>query len=353
MNSSSSSFSIADDFAFETSDFIKATLHTESKNLAEQMSQTGAFGINQAWEKTKSGKWNIQEQRAGADLIAAGIIFNDKNLIDDGLEILDWGFARQLPDGSFGTPDLPQKYHSVSFFVEAAAHSILLLEQSSVRDATKSRVDSLKPKLLSAARWMIRPDVHAAAWNGPVETKPQKFFGHRRFLVAAALGETGALCRDEELISESQKFIRDGIQIQKHDGVIPERHGYDSHYQAQALLFAVRYFAIVADKNLRDEMKSFIDKGVAWLVTRIKSDGTVDAAGNIRTGLGQEKTLAGTPKEINYSLVYRALFYWGMLTENLELKNLAQKVFEADLRRKTMPQIPKASFWSRIFGRST
>ena len=329
-------------------------MHGESKKIAGAMSETGAFGpLNVPWEKTKSGKWNIQEQRAGADAIAAGIAFDDRDLVDRGLKILEWGFGRQQDDGAFGSPDCPQKYHSASFFIEAAAHSLLLLEQSSFRDVVKSRTDALKPKLSLASRWMIRPDVHAKAWDGTTAEKPQKFFGHRRFLVAAALGESGILCRDDELISKSQNFIRDGIQIQKPDGIIPEKHGYDSHYQAQALLFATRYFTIAADAPSRAELKPMIDKGVAWLMTRIKSDGTVDATGNIRTGLGQEKTLAGIPKEINYTLVYRALYYWGTLTENAGLKNLAQKVYEADLRRKTAPQIPKASFWPRIFGRST
>jgi hypothetical protein len=195
---------------------------------------------------------------------------------------------------------------------------------------------------------MIRPNIHAKAWDGPTAEKPQKFFGHRRFLVAATLGESGVLCGDGDLISKSQNFIRDGIQIQKPDGIIPEKHGHDSHYQAQSLLLAARYFTIVADAPMRAELKPMIDKGIAWLVTRIKSDGTVDATGNIRTGLGQEKTLAGIPKEINYTLVYRALYYWGTLTENAELKNLAQKVYEADRQRKIAP-ITKTNFWSRIF----
>jgi hypothetical protein len=333
---------------------MKATLHGESKTIAGVKSETGAFGpLNVPWEKTKSGKWNIQEQRAAADVIIAGIAFDDRDLVDCGLKILEWGFDRQQNDGSFGSPDYPQKYHSASFFIEAAAHSLLLLEKSPFRNAVKSPIDALKPKLLSAARWMIRPDVHAKAWDGPTADKPQKFFGHRRFLVAAALGESGVLCHDGELISKSQNFIRDGIQIQSPDGIIPEKHGYDSHYQAQALLFATRYFTIAADLPLRAELKPMIDKGIAWLVTRIKSDGTVDATGNIRTGLGQEKTLAGIPKEINYTLVCRALYYWGMLNEQNELKNLAQKVYEADRRRK-QNEVPvtdlKIDFWSRIFG---
>jgi hypothetical protein len=356
LNSSplSQSISIAADFAFETGGFMETTLHGESKKIAGTISETGAFGpLNVPWEKTKSGKWNIQEQRVAADVIAAGITFHDRDLVDRGLKTLEWGFDRQQDDGSFGSPDCPQKYHSSSFFIEAAAHSLLLLEQSPFRDAVKSRTNAVKTKLLLAARWMIRPDVHAKAWDGSTAEKPQKFFGHRRFLVAAALGESGVLCRDDELISQSQNFIRDGIQIQRPDGIIPEKHGHDSHYQAQALLLAARYFTIAADVSLRAELKPMIDKGVAWLVTRIKSDGMVDATGNIRTGMGQEKTLAGIPKEINYTLIYRALYYWGTLVENAELKNLAQKVYEADLKRKTTPQVPKANFWARIFGRST
>jgi hypothetical protein len=170
------------------------------------------------------------------------------------------------------------------------------------------------------------------AWEDPKKRGSERPYAHRRYLDAAALGEAGLLCNDKELIVRSAALVRDGIAFQRPDGVNPEKGGYDSHYQALGLVYACRYYAILSDDSLRAEMKPMLDKAFAWLLTRIKDDGTVDATGNMRTGLGQETTRSGKPKVIGYREVVRCLAHWAQLTQNADLESTARRIFEADRR---------------------
>src|ERR1700733_3671769 len=121
--------SVSDDLRFEESDFMKATSYRRPDKLATaNLAANGALSpVNVAWDRTHLGKWFIEEQRYGADAVAGGIAKNDTSAIDRGLLILHWGFSQQQPDGAFACPDA---FHSTSFFVEAAAHSLLLLNES-------------------------------------------------------------------------------------------------------------------------------------------------------------------------------------------------------------------------------
>ena len=81
---------------------------------------------------------------------------------------------------------------------------------------------------------------------------------------------------------------------------------------------------------MRVEMRPMMDKAYAWLLTRIRLDGTVDPTGNTRTGLGQEKARNGKLKGLEYRFTAISLAYWGQMTQKPELENTAQRVFEAD-----------------------
>ena len=85
-------------------------------------------------------------------------------------------------------------------------------------------------------------------------------------------------------------------------------------------------------------MRPMMDKAYAWLLTRIRSDGSVDPTGNTRTGLGQEKARNGKLKGLEYRFTAIALAYWGQMVQKPELENTAQRVFEAD--RKLRAESP-------------
>ena len=303
--------------AFETSDFTKTTLYKSGPGFGLSMAPSGAFGLNNTWESTHSGKWFIEYQRICAEAIGAGLALGNDAAVERGLKMIEWGFAHMEADGGFKCDDA---YHSASFFIEAAAYSLLLLEASPAHEKWQSRIEALKPQLRKAAHWMAKPSVAGPVWNGV-----QKQFSHRWFACAAALGESGVLLHDEELLTTAKPLLRGGIRAQLPNGVNPEKGGYDSIYQAAGLVYATRCYAIVADQAEQAALKRSIDKGIAWLGSRISSDGTINTQGNTRTA-GQEVGRSGNVKGVESKYAVRALGFWAAITANNSLQALGQKV---------------------------
>jgi hypothetical protein len=173
---------------------------------------------------------------------------------------------------------------------------------------------------------MIRPDIKDTYWPAHGNQTSELPYCHRRYLDACALGEAGVLCGDRELVAESQVLVRNGIAFQRPDGVNPERNGYDTSYHAIGLMYACRYYQIVADAKLRQEMKPMLEKGISWLYHRIQSDGSIDMSGNSRTGPGKELTRSGKPKEQEYPSTVAALLEWGRLSGNKQYQDAAARV---------------------------
>lgn len=306
--------------AFETSDFARTALYQGGPGIGLSMAPSGAFGMNATWESTHNGKWFIEYQRVSAEAIGAGLALGNDAAIERGLKMIGWGFAHMEPDGSFKCDDA---YHSASFFIEAAAYSLLLLEASPAHERWKPRIETLKPSLRKAARWMAKPAVARPVWNGV-----QKQFAHRWFACAAALGESGVLLDDKELLAQARPLLHDGIRAQLPNGVNPEKGGYDSIYQAAGLVYATHYYAIVADGPDRSALKRSIDKGMAWLVSRISSEGVINMQGNARTA-GQEVGRSGNVKGVEPKFVVRAMGFWSELGGNPVYRELAGKVSTA------------------------
>jgi hypothetical protein len=295
--------------------------------------QSGAIAMNSVWETNKASKWYVEYQKVGWDYVAAGLAYDNADTIRWGLKIFAWGFAQMTPAGEFPHPD---NYHSASFLVESTAHALLLLEASPQRTNFATEIAELKPKLHTAARWMIRPDIDALNW--PDDNNYPRIFGerryaHRRFLDAAALGMTGLLCGDDALLKRGAELARNGIAFQQPDGVNPERGGHDTSYQAFGLIYACRYYQIVADDTLRAEMMPMLDRAYAWYRPRIGPDGTIDGTGNTRTGPAAEPGRNGQPKRLDYRSGVVCLAHWAQITGDPEWETLARKVWDADAKR--------------------
>jgi hypothetical protein len=320
--------SVADDLAFETSAFMKSTAYLRVDRLAAGGAPSGAFSpVNIGWAQTQTGNWYIEEQRYGVDAILGGIANQNTAAIERGLKILHWGFEQQQSDGSFNCPDA---FHSTSFFVEAAAHACLLLGASPYGQQYAVQIDWLKPRVLLSALWMVQPSVENL---GRKRNTP---FVHRRYLVAAALGEAGVLCSNQALIDRSKEYIREGISLQDPSGFNPEKGGYDCNYQAAGMVFAERYYDLVADEEQKQQLHRMLQKANAWLASRVSADGTLDTAGDTRVGSGQELSRNGVAKKISYPQVYRAFYGWSAISGDSTFEHLAEKVFggEAIYRRQ-------------------
>ena len=305
---------------------MKNTSYRHVDQVGSDNSQTGAYGnVNRPWDSEKKGKWYIEEQRIASEAIAAGIAQNNIEAIKRGFKILEWGFAQQKMDGSF---DCKDNFHSTSFFVEAAAHSILLLNKSSFHDQFKEQIDILVPKLLKSALWMIRPEIEYAGKTNNFQ------YAHRNFLVGAALGEAGIVTNNNSLIEKSNQWIKEGLSKQNIAGFNYEKGGYDSTYQAVGLLFAMRLRSYQDNTTLDPSFDLMIEKGISWLKSRVLSDGSIDVNGNTRTGLNQEKKRDGTSKGVAYGQIYRALGFWSVVSHDKDVEKIAYNVFNADRRQK-------------------
>jgi hypothetical protein len=314
--------SLRDDFNFDTSAFMRSTAYRRPDHLAVDIDPAGAEAkVNIGWDQSHTGKWFIEEQRYGSDAIVAGIARGDPTAIERGLKILRWGFEQQRPDGSFACPDA---FHSTSFFVEASAHACLLLNISPFAARYAEEVKWITPRLLEAALWMTGTLVEA---EGRSANAP---YTHRRYLVAAALGETGVLTENRFLINRSEVYIREGIGLQDPSGFNPEKGGYDSSYHAVGLIYAERYYDIAAEGELKSELYRMLQKGNAWLATRVLSDGTINPSGNTRTGAGQEKNRIGVIKTLNYGSAYRSFYHWSVISGDSAFARLANQVFSGE-----------------------
>ena len=155
-------------------------------------------------------------------------------------------------------------------------------------------------------------------------------YTHRRYLVAAALGEAGVLCSSPSLIEKSKEYIREGISLQDPSGFNPEKGGYDCNYQAVGIVFAERYFDLVADDPLKQPLQGMLQKANTWLANQVRADGTLDTTGNTRVGSGQELSRNGIPKKVSYSQVYQAFYGWSLISGDSAFEHLAEEVVQGE-----------------------
>lgn len=317
---------IAGDLEFESSSFIKHSANRNSRAVALDLSETGAYGaLNRAWEKSKSGNWYIEDQRVGADAIIMGIVQKDTDAIDRGLKIFQWGFQQQQTDGSFNHR---ANFHSTAFFVEAVARSILMLEISEYKQKYKGTTDLFKPKLLLSAKWMADPK------NEKPGIELDAPYTHRYYLNACALGLAGVLMSDASLITKADAYVTTAISKQDSSGFNPEKGGSDTGYHALGLIFSARYRTVVASENLRSQIKTMGDKATKWLVSKVMPDGNIDESSNTRTGDSGENGYDGKKKTTPFFNIFKGISYWGQTLPNEDYNKAAEKVFKFYLSTK-------------------
>jgi hypothetical protein len=276
---------------------------------------SGAAGGNVEYENKTADKWFIEGQRYGADLVEAGLLRDNPEILEAGWKAIDWGFQRQSVDGGFaGTGD---PFHSTSFFVEATARALLLSQQAHFAGSEALR-RKYAPRLKLAAQWMLEPKVLS---RGKSNNRP---YVHRRWLVAAAWGLTAKITGDKELLAAAAESARDGISLQLPDGVNPEKDGFDVSYQAVGVMFAARYYTVCEDPKLRDEIKKMITRALDWERTKIDAEGQVTVEGSTR--VTTEVSRSGTAKTIDYKAIITALVMGSELTGRAEFREAAWRV---------------------------
>jgi len=287
------------DAAFERSALLGETFYRNADALLMQVEKSGAMGVNRGWEASarKSGEWFIEEQRFADTVIGAGVNRNRSELIDAGLRAIEWGFAQQAPDGSFPCKD---NYLGSAYFVAASAHSIWLLETTGYARNFSGRIAALRPALHRAASWLAddRNEQAAAAQNAG--------FVSRLILSGYALAAAGRVLGDAQFAIAGEDAVRAALGKQHASGYFPERGGFDASFQAEALVYLLRYYDHAATADARRDVEPAIRRGLKWLESRVTPRGVVQVAGNTRSGFGQERDRTGQYRRVSAVAVSRA-----------------------------------------------
>lgn len=288
------------DAAFERSNLLSDTFYKNADGLLQQVEKSGAMGVNRGWESgtRKGADWYIEEQRFADTVIGAGVNRNRVDLIDAGLRALEWGFQQQAPDGSF---PCKENFSSTSYFVAAAAHSIWLLESTGYARDFAGRVGSLRVALVRSARWLADPKNLDANRSG------HDTLVSRYFVTGYALSASGRLLSDTPLALAGEDMVRVGLSKQNAAGFFPERGGFDVSFQAESLVYLLRFFDHAASTEARRSSEVAIRRGLDWLESRTQASGIVQTAGNTRSGAGQERDRTGQARRVSAVAVARAL----------------------------------------------
>ena len=287
------------DAAYERSTLLTETFYSNADALLKQVEKSGAMGVNRGWEAgaAKGGDWYIEEQRFADTVIGAGVNRNRDDLIDAGLRAIEWGFARQAADGSFPCKD---NYLSTSYFIAATAHAMWLLETTGAGQPFAARVQAIRPRLQNAAAWL------ADAKNAQAAAAQQDIHSSRYMVTGYALAATARLSGDTALASAGEDTIRRGLARQHASGYFSERGGFDASFQAEALVYLLRYFDHAATADMRRSSEPALRLALDWLESRVSPRGIVQVAGNTRTGAGQERDRTGLARRISAVAVSRA-----------------------------------------------
>jgi hypothetical protein len=291
---------VGQDAAFERSNLLSDTFYKNADLLLQQVERTGAMGVNRGWESgaRKGGDWYIEEQRFADTVIGAGVNRNRVDLIDAGLRALEWGFQQQAADGSF---DCKDNFFSASYFIAAAAHSIWLLETTGYARDFSGRIGTLRAALVRSARWLADPknfDANRGSYDN---------FTSRYFLTGYALAASGRLLGEANLALAGEDMVRVGSSKQNPAGYFPERGGFDVTFQAESLVYLLRFHDHAASAEARRATEPVIRNALVWLESRTQPNGIVLTVGNTRSGAGQERDRTGQARRVSAVAVARAL----------------------------------------------
>jgi hypothetical protein len=277
--------------------------------------------------RNRDGWLHARMQASGAFYLAAAAALANPKAADDAWRTVDAAFEHQTAQGNFqigaflgNMPTASDDLMGVSFYLADLCHALLVVQDSVIEgnrviaDSFRERIEKLTPKVRLAARWLSKGKDTLEEFNADAPD--------RLFVDAQAFALAGLFLHDDELKRLGKHFLDLGLKHVRNDGVITEKGGHDSSYQASSLLRMQVYCVYVPDEAL----SAAIDRAAAWELSRIKANGEVDVTGNTRTGLGQERFL-GRDKNVNYPDVVLALFYYGVRTGNKEYISAAQRAF--------------------------
>ena len=310
------------DAAYERSALLSDTFYRNADALLRQVEKSGAMGVNRGWEAAarRTGSWFIEEQRFADTVIGAGVNRNRDDLINAGVLAIEWGFAQQSADSSFPCAD---NYLGASYFVAATAHSIWLLETTGYARNYAQRIDKIRPKLTRAAQWL------ADANRAKVAFTQHDTFTSRYLLTGYAIGATARVTSNPALALAGEEVVRIGLSKLHASGYFPEAGGFDVSFQAEALVYALRYYDHAATADMRRDIEPSIRRALGWLESRVATNGVVQATGNTRSGSAKERDRTGQFRRVSAVAVSRAFGLARAVLGDNKYEGLARAVASA------------------------
>ena len=300
------------------SPLVTSAIH---KRVHVSVEPDGASALSQEWVEGKRKVWFIENQREGADLIEAGVVLKDHAMVAQGLQMFEWGFKHQSKDTG-GFPESSDPFHSVSIFLVDLERSMLVIEESQPEfKDMEPRVQAMLPQMAAAAHWLLHPEVLE---TGRASDDP---YTHRRWILAAVLGDAGQLTGDKTLTEAAVMFAKDGLALQHEDGTNPERGGFDVSYQMVDAVQGARYYTSLNCKHdaaLMAEVRQQLIKTCQWEMKHLLPDGSVDPTGSTR--ILKEKLRSGELKQANYKEIVQAFTYTSIITHDPQYLQVATKM---------------------------
>jgi hypothetical protein len=299
---------------------VVRAVHKRTATQRTGLAADGASTLSREWVEGKRKDWFIENQRGGGDLVEAGVVLGERRLVDTGLRELEWGYARQAPDGGF--PESLDNFHSVSIFVVDSARALLVLREKREEFAEfMPRVEKMIPQVGAAAEWLLRPGVLE-----PGKQHDQRYT-HRKWILAAALGEAFELTGNARLARAAADFAAEGIALQKEDGENPEKGGFDVSYQMVDALNGARYYSTLkcpAQAELMARVRRMIEKTCRWEMRRILPSGEIDVTGSTR--MLKEAGRGGAIKHTNYKEIVEAFTWAAAITGDRVYAETAERL---------------------------
>ena len=280
----------------------------------------GASPLSREWVEGKRKDWFIENQRGGGDLIEAGVVLGNRKLVDDGLREFEWGYARQSKDGSF--PETGDAFHSVSIYVLDSARALLALRDR--RDYFAEfvpRLEKMIPHVEAAAEWLLQSAVLEQG------KRHDQQYTHRKWILAAALGEASQLTGNPQLAKAAADFAAEGIALQHEDGENPEKGGFDVSYQMVDALNGARYYTTLncqSQADLLARVRRMIEQTCRWEMRRILPTGEIDVTGSTR--MLKESGRGGAIKHTNYKEIVQAFSYTAAITGDPAYAQTAERL---------------------------
>ncbi len=298
---------------------VKA-IHRRMTGQAKSVAADGASTLSAEWVAGTRKDWFIENQRGGSDLVEAGVALGDRKLVDAGLREFEWGYARQAKDGGF--PETGDPFHSTSIFVLDSGRALIALrERREEFPEFMPRLDKLAAQLGAAANWMLQPAVLERGKRGNMP------YTHRRWIVAAALGQASQLTGNARFAKAAAEFAEDGIKLQREDGENPEKGGFDVSYQMVDGLNGSRYYTTLdcaSQAELMARVRRMIEKTCRWEMRHISADGEVDVDGSTR--MLKEKARSGVIKRPNYKEIVQTFTYATAITGDRAYIEVAERL---------------------------